>query len=480
MNLDDYFVMTIVTMLRGSADNVDAGLALLNDKQGIELTKPQAPRLRSLAVESGGKLTAFDAWARANRDSHARVAVIETASRPGLPAHIAAAFAGATTQVMVVRDKSYALHLTRSRSTKLDPKDLSALIDAQAHPEQARKAVAAHLTESNGMNNRPAVAAKELDAYLATPEGAGAFDFLASDFIRELQLEARNSGATFVIPEKLKDRFEDRSRYSDFFGGLSSDDQLELTGDVTHDDLASIFDAQTCRDAVWAAVRAKLTEIGHSPELRELELESLGFEHRMYLGEMQRVCKEAGCEVVRPAALADRLGTFVEHMSPEDRARYLPDSERLSLASNEDGWECWVLVDCGAAPANTDAPPLKGAVALLGRELEAIHAFAIKIESPFAQAFDLARRVLRDDLKDLNERQQSVLADKKALLADFEALGMKPEIVRALLAADIANVFGGMGSWNDIGFDGEDGITHERLSGQLFAAISDVRRAAFA
>lgn len=34
-------------------------------------------------------------------------------------------------------------------------------------------------------------------------------------------------------------------------------------------------------------------------------------------------------------------------------------------------------------------------------------------------------------------------------------------------------VFGGMGSWNDMGFDGEDHDEYERVSQQLFEAISD-------
>lgn len=42
------------------------------------------------------------------------------------------------------------------------------------------------------------------------------------------------------------------------------------------------------------------------------------------------------------------------------------------------------------------------------------------------------------------------------------------EAIQLLSAAQSAWVFGGMGSWNDLGFDGEDQATYERLSEELY------------
>ena len=39
-------------------------------------------------------------------------------------------------------------------------------------------------------------------------------------------------------------------------------------------------------------------------------------------------------------------------------------------------------------------------------------------------------------------------------------------------------VFGGMGSWNDMGFDGDDQVENERVSGQLFQVINEAITAA--
>ncbi len=72
------------------------------------------------------------------------------------------------------------------------------------------------------------------------------------------------------------------------FGGIEHDDQLgELTGTVTATDLGAIFDAQSCRDAVWTAVRHKLAEMQMATELAEVPFDELAMVHRVLLGEMQ-------------------------------------------------------------------------------------------------------------------------------------------------------------------------------------------------
>jgi len=47
------------------------------------------------------------------------------------------------------------------------------------------------------------------------------------------------------------------------------------------------------------------------------------------------------------------------------------------------------------------------------------------------------------------------------------------EARRLLGVAQAAWVFGGMGSWNDIGFDGKDQSEYEQLSGQLFSLLNE-------
>jgi hypothetical protein len=53
-----------------------------------------------------------------------------------------------------------------------------------------------------------------------------------------------------------------------------------------------------------------------------------------------------------------------------------------------------------------------------------------------------------------------------------------PEAEAILDACQSAWVFGGMGSWNDMGFDGDDGREYDRVSEQLFVAVTDAISAA--
>ena len=48
------------------------------------------------------------------------------------------------------------------------------------------------------------------------------------------------------------------------------------------------------------------------------------------------------------------------------------------------------------------------------------------------------------------------------------------EAIQLLSAAQSSWVFGGMGSWNDLGFDGEDQATYESLSEELYGTVNRV------
>jgi hypothetical protein len=62
---------------------------------------------------------------------------------------------------------------------------------------------------------------------------------------------------------------------------------------------------------------------------------------------------------------------------------------------------------------------------------------------------------------------------------DLFVKGVAPQLAEALLdAAQSAWVFGGMGSWNDLGFEGADQIEYKRVSQQLFAVLNETIRLA--
>jgi len=62
---------------------------------------------------------------------------------------------------------------------------------------------------------------------------------------------------------------------------------------------------------------------------------------------------------------------------------------------------------------------------------------------------------------------------------DLVPNGLPPyEATMLLDACQKAYVFGGMGSWNDMGFQGEDQKAYERVSDRLFAAVNSAIEAA--
>lgn len=65
-------------------------------------------------------------------------------------------------------------------------------------------------------------------------------------------------------------------------------------------------------------------------------------------------------------------------------------------------------------------------------------------------------------------------AERHGYYKDLSPPGLLPARASAVLdAAQSAWVFGGMGSWNDMGFNGADGKEYDRVSEQLFQALTE-------
>jgi hypothetical protein len=97
--------------------------------------------------------------------------------------------------------------------------------------------------------------------------------------------------------------------------------------------------------------------------------------------------------------------------------------------------------------------------------LSRIAAFATRqrLES-FAKAFRAAQDVLLSD-EPLSKAYHPDLAP---------ASGISLEAKQLLGAAQVAWVFGGMGSWNDLGFEGQDQQEYSKLSDDLFSLLNQV------
>lgn len=120
------------------------------------------------------------------------------------------------------------------------------------------------------------------------------------------------------------------------------------------------------------------------------------------------------------------------------------------------------------ATAATPRPDLAAVTETLRTALINIHAFSRQHRcDPFTGMFQKA-------LDSLSDPRQS-----PGYHRDLYVEGTLPDqAVTLLQAAQHAWVFGGMGSWNDMGFGGETQAEYDRVSDGLFGALQDVILAA--
>lgn len=169
---------------------------------------------------------------------------------------------------------------------------------------------------------------------------------------------------------------------------------------------------------------------------------------------------------------------------------YLPYEEGLlELKPSKEAWSFLrfsLLTDYPGHPQHV--PHDIGATkARFAKALVDIEAFATKVNNPFVDRFRSALWILNNDhlswvgdsayAKSLEtmrakgfQRESIEFFKYKAPL--FSALGVSDEQARAILSTSEAHVFGGMGSWNDYGYDGEDGKTYDRVTAELYSAMS--------
>jgi hypothetical protein len=120
----------------------------------------------------------------------------------------------------------------------------------------------------------------------------------------------------------------------------------------------------------------------------------------------------------------------------------------------------------GGTSTGNDLPLDLGALTdRLRASLEAIRAFASGHDlEPFVSAFDKARAALMSNEPLVDVYHKDLLPPGASPLS----------AARLLAAAQHAWVFGGMGSWNDMGFEGDDQRVYDRVSEELFQLLNAV------
>jgi hypothetical protein len=139
------------------------------------------------------------------------------------------------------------------------------------------------------------------------------------------------------------------------------------------------------------------------------------------------------------------------------------------------GWQVWnqkapnrriwrVSYACAATQSTAPQLDLRSASARLKEALTRLERFAREQTlNTFAACFSRALETLASD-GSIRHGYHRDLAPE---------LSLSPQALCLLDACQSAWVFGGMGSWNDLGFQGETQAEYERISQELFEAVNN-------
>lgn len=436
------------------------------------------------------------------------------ACRPGFggrgngdtPAHMMAGFLGGRPGTLHVRHAGgcdiYHSGTISSTRHAMTVGQFADLINAQANPEFYWWNILADINQFHRCNGIAEVEPDELADFLLSDAGAEAWNITGDQLMREVQVEALTFGESFMIPAHMADLVGKVTPIHDMipYVWLNAYDEDEVTG--AH--LYQLIMAQAFHAEIWqqcadphqlAATLGEDFDLSAFPHIeaerwgRYLQrLDAIDAELvRDDLLELIRLeCQRRGCEPLIPAALEDIFGP------DEEERRRLSFRGRLQhdmgwyLKPHPAPWCMFVFDEGGRDTGAGDeaAAIMKGNYQQrFEAALEAIGAFAVKVESPFAVHFQAAQSLAvaaRTDVPFNRAAFERICASNNVtddlagteLVDLFAAFGWGTRRVLGLAAVAAADVFGAMGSWNDQSFDGDDAEQFEAVSSQLFCAMN--------
>ncbi|MBT1688249.1 hypothetical protein [Dawidia soli] len=500
MKRTDHILAFTTTLLRASDADVERLLATM--EKIYSLHQARKPGAVSLGAEQGDTEETFAPWLRRLRSEQIQevhVSYHAFDERDDMPAHMAAAFAGIPDLLLRVRTArqtaAYALNTYFCPQYALTPQQFITLLNSQPDNALLWDRAAELILESNGMNNRSVFEPEETPEYLLSPEGRHVFEYLAPDLIKEIQIECTVRGRSFVIPDELKGLFV-KYDYS-FFDEDREYVYLYPLGDVSAQEILDLVHAQPFGMKTWETLNTTLQEYDDpsvtivAPDqwektLRGMSREDLERIVHPLCRSICTLCEAGGQKPVIPAALADSFGPDEEEQ--KRAAARSKDKDRWNLQPTQEPWEHYAFRPAENAPPFTPATWADTQRTFI-QSLEAIHAFAARIQSPFQEAFGLSLFVLQSSLPagryDAAHMEEMVAQLSKAgfseqAIENFHQaawvgelcteLGWEPARIHGMLAAKFADVFGGMGSWNDQYIE-EDHDTYQKVSSELFEAL---------
>jgi hypothetical protein len=499
MRRDDYVLMIAAGLLRLNGQAFDKAVTYF--EQGFELREIRKPGVISMGGTAiDGTDQGLTAWLKSLQAESVCDVFFGWNDLPqnGLLApHLAAAFAGTQQLLMHVvtksQQRSYLLRTIFSPQYEITTDQFVEVIDAQSQLKILWDRIADMILESNQMNGREVFDRSEIKQHLQSA-GLSTYDFMLGQILQEVQVECAIVGSPFRIPPKFTSLFVK----SDFPFGDDNRETVFLypLREVSPLELLALVSAQPFHEGIWERYVLEAdsfsTTLPTHPAnawpsaLGALSKEDLATVTNIICRVICLECEERRVQRVIPAALADAFGPDeIDHQRAQVRSR--AGNDRWYLESNHHPWEAYFLSEISLISdvknQNSDAK-----ITFLSA-LNRITTFARKIESPFAEAFALATFLLSTKFpsgtfdeghgqeiqktlkaKDFSEQAALHFQNVIQYAPDMLVLGFPDMKIRSLLAISIADVFGGMGSWNDQIIE-HDHETYQSVSAELFEAL---------
>jgi hypothetical protein len=502
MKRNDYLLALTSGFLLAPEGKISEALAFVNPD--IELTAPGKPG----AVSLGGRYikdikSGFVEWMeylRKEKIQGVKIFYINN-ENAGLSPHIAAAFAGGEEFMLEIttlkKTRSYILQTILSTAFQITRAEFTELIDFQKDKEKLWARIIELVEEFVQLNSISGFNKNHIRDFFESEEGIHVFEFLATQLLQEIQIECMINKMHFEIPK----RFENLFYKSDFPFGEAEKDSVFLypVKDVSPDELLMLINAQSFTNEIWKMCEKEFVENPHeeipslkaaewSSYIKKLSPSSLKELCSVICGIIAGICEENETKPTIPAELANTFGPDeIEEKRAQARGR---TGDYWLLQGNKDSWELYFF-ELLPDDLKIEVPTSLGeARENFSNHLKEAAAFAAKIDSPFGEAFLLGSYFLNDEVpagnfdqvhfdiisKDLKKKGFSDIARENIGDLIFYGDTMKKlnwpaAKISGLFAVSISDVFGGMGSWNDVYVEDEaDNNTYQEISAELFSS----------
>jgi hypothetical protein len=501
VNINEYILSLTSGFLSAPEEKIKTALEITGGQ--IELHEPGRPGSVSLAgINDGGDRSGFSDWLNFLRKEGIReikVLFLDKQKIASLPSPIAAVFAASEDFVLTVvtekKHRSYNLRSIYSSGFQISPAQFMELVDYQEKHVNLWNRITELVEEFVQMNSIQGFDTKNIHSFLQEAEGIQVFEFLAPQLLQEMQVECYIHKIPFKIPAHLEELLFKSEPESEEPGNDSV--YFYATKDITAGELLSMVSSQPDEHKIWKACEKEFRENPHEeiPALKASEW--IGLIKRINPDLLQElcsticriiaeICEKKGSKPVIPKELQYCFGPDeIEEKRAQARSRMV---DHWFLQSNSEPWELHYFELLPQEIKPDLAGDIRTLKAQFSKSLKDAADFAKKINSPFKEAFSLGSYFLQakvperdfneDDMKliskDLQKKGFSEIAIENS--AEIMSIGKNTRILNfenwkiySLFALSISDVFGGMGSWNDIHPESpEEYEAYERISSELF------------